>query len=271
MGKALFFDIDGTLVNFRGKMPDSARYALETAKKNGHLIVLCSGRSACHIYPWLLDMGFDGIIAATGAYVEYRQQMIYERYMDQQTIMQICTLMDEAHAAYSAQTESGLVVKESCSRQITDRFRSDGADESMTDRLIRNIQVVDRLETRPDIQKFNYFDSQIPLTLVQKRLMEWCDVVATSFDLPTDKDGEISSRGINKALGMQKFIEYVGIAREDTVAFGDAANDLDMLDYAQAGVAMGNAIRELKDRANFVTKDIDDGGIAYAMAELGLI
>ena len=67
MGKALFFDIDGTLVNFQGKMPDSAKQALMQVKKNGHQIVICSGRSVCQIYPWLLDLGFDGLIAAAGA------------------------------------------------------------------------------------------------------------------------------------------------------------------------------------------------------------
>ena len=56
MGKALFFDIDGTLVNFQGRMPDSAKRALLQSQKNGNFLVICSGRSVCQIYPWLLDM-----------------------------------------------------------------------------------------------------------------------------------------------------------------------------------------------------------------------
>ncbi len=59
MGKALFFDVDGTLVNFQGKMPASARTALKKAQQNGHQIVLCSGRSKIQIYPWLLELGVD--------------------------------------------------------------------------------------------------------------------------------------------------------------------------------------------------------------------
>ena len=70
MGKALYFDVDGTLVNFQGKMPGSAAAALKKAQQNGHQIVLCSGRSRIQIYPWLVELGFDGIVAATGAYVE---------------------------------------------------------------------------------------------------------------------------------------------------------------------------------------------------------
>ena len=67
MGKALFFDIDGTLVNFQGKMPDSARDALKKVQAAGHKIVLCSGRFKCKIYQGLTEMRFDGIICATGA------------------------------------------------------------------------------------------------------------------------------------------------------------------------------------------------------------
>ena len=47
--KAIFFDIDGTLINFDGEFPESAKVALREAKKNGHKIFLCSGRSKCQI------------------------------------------------------------------------------------------------------------------------------------------------------------------------------------------------------------------------------
>jgi len=57
----------------------------------------------------------------------------------------------------------------------------------------------------------------------------------------------------------------------DTIAFGDGPNDLDMIAYAGVGVAMGNAREELKKIADFVTKPVNEGGIAYAMQKLGLI
>ena len=70
---------------------------------------------------------------------------------------------------------------------------------------------------------------------------------------------------------MQKYIAYAGISQKDTVAFGDGPNDFDMIEYAGIGVAMGNAVEALKRRADFVTKGIDEDGVAYAMEELGLI
>lgn len=270
MGKALFFDIDGTLVNFQGKMPDSAKQALKQVKSNGHQIVICSGRSVCQIYPWLLDMGFDGLIAAAGAYVEYNHQVVYRHHIDKKTVVRVCSLLQEAEAAYSAQAESRIVVTRKSGELLEKRFRAMHVGEEVSKHVTANMEIDDELALRSDVEKFNYFNSKIPLAEVRRRL-EDCDVTSMSFNIPTDGDGEISARGINKALGIQKYIEHVGIAREDTIAFGDGANDLDMLSYAQVGVAMGNAFDEIKEHADYVTTGIDEDGIANAVTALGLI
>lgn len=271
MGKALFFDIDGTLVNFQGKLPDSAKQALQQAKKNGHLIVICSGRSVCQIYPWLIDMNFDGLIAAAGAYVEYDHQVVYRHHMDKKTVAQVCSLLNEANAAYSAQAGSRIVVTQECGKRLEKRFQSLPVAKEVSEQVVNGMDIDDRLELRSDIEKFNFFDSRIPIGEIRKRLEKDCDVTAMSFNVPTDSDGEISANGINKALGIQKFIEHAGITKEDTIAFGDGANDLDMLAYAQVGVAMGNALDEIKKQADYVTTGIDEDGIAHAMSALGLL
>lgn len=270
MGKVLFFDIDGTLVNYQGKMPDSAKQALQQAKKNGHLLVICSGRSVCQIYPWLIDMNFDGLIAAAGAYVEYNHQVVYRHHMEEKTVAQVCDLLNEANAAYMAQAESRIVVTGECGERLKKRFQSMSVGKDVSERVVNGMEIDDRLKQRSDIEKLNFFDSRIPLGEIRKRLEKDCDVSAMSFNVPTDRDGEISAKGINKALGIQKFIDHVGITKEDTIAFGDGANDLDMLAYVQVGVAMGNALDEIKKQADYVTTGIDDDGIAHAMSALGL-
>ena len=71
---------------------------------------------------------------------------------------------------------------------------------------------------------------------------------ASSFQLINSSDGEVTVRGIDKAYGMEQYLRYAGIRREDSAAFGDGPNDLGMLEYAGTGVAMGNAGAELKSR-----------------------
>ncbi len=66
-------------------------------------------------------------------------------------------------------------------------------------------------------------------------------------------------------------IERLPFDISDTYAFGDGLNDLQMIEYVGTGVAMGNAVPELKEIADFVTKPVDEDGIAYAVKELGLL
>ena len=86
------------------------------------------------------------------------------------------------------------------------------------------------------------------------------------------------SRGIDicaadggKEQGIMHLLERYGLKREEIVAFGDAENDIEMLQYAGIGVAMGNATEAAKAAADYVTADIDDDGIWKALKKLELI
>ena len=83
--------------------------------------------------------------------------------------------------------------------------------------------------------------------------------------------GEIGINGINKATGMERYLKAAGIAREDSIDVGDGPNDLQMMEYAGIGIAMGNAREEVKERADMVTSSIDDDGIYRAFETLGLL
>ncbi|MDE7312787.1 MAG: Cof-type HAD-IIB family hydrolase [Eubacterium sp.] len=270
MGKALFFDVDGTLVNFQGKMPESARAALIKAQQNGHQIVLCSGRSKIQIYSWLLELGFDGIVAATGAYVECGGKVLYRHFMTKEELRTVTALLDEADACYSAQAGNRMITSAKHRERQMARFKNLG-DEEMIDYIWSHVEIADDLVQFEDIEKIVYYESKMPVQEIRERLSGMCDVTESSFEADISDSGEITCSGINKAYGIQKYIEYAGIDREDTVAFGDGPNDFDMIEYAATGVVMGNAQETLKSRADFVTKGIDEDGLAYAMEALGLI
>ncbi len=271
MGKALFFDIDGTLVNFQGRMPDSARHALRKAQENGHKILICSGRSVCLVPSWLWNINFDGMIGGTGAYVECGGRIVYEYHMDRKALKAARRQLECAQACFWAQTRNGIIAATVDGKErMLERFSSIGITDEM-DAVWRSAEIDGQLEYRCDIEKLLYYESVTPVAEIQEQLSEYCDVTASSFEKPTADSGEITGRGINKALGMQKYMEYINIAREDTIAFGDGPNDFDMLQFAGIGVAMGNAIDALKETADYVAAGVDQDGIAQAMQELGLI
>ena len=82
---------------------------------------------------------------------------------------------------------------------------------------------------------------------------------------------DIIAAGNSKARGMERVLRHYGIDREEIIAFGDGENDMEMLEYAGIGVAMGNADPEVKEIADYVTKGVGEGGIAHALAHFGLI
>lgn len=75
----------------------------------------------------------------------------------------------------------------------------------------------------------------------------------------------------NKANGIKFFLDYIGISTLNTIAFGDGSNDVDMLNLVDTGVAMGNAVDELKKVATFITTDIFEDGIYNGLDKLKLI
>ena len=88
MSKVLFFDIDGTLYDFSGYMPASTIEALKQARENGHKLIICSGRVRYQIYPELFSM-FDGLIGATGAYIEEDGNVLSDHFVRREVLEQV--------------------------------------------------------------------------------------------------------------------------------------------------------------------------------------
>lgn len=76
--KIVFLDIDGTLITDRQEFPESARRVVDEAQRRGHLLFLATGRSLPEIYPWLLDVGFDGIVGGNGSYAQVGDRVLFE-------------------------------------------------------------------------------------------------------------------------------------------------------------------------------------------------
>lgn len=270
MKKIIFFDIDGTLYDFSGQMPVSTVDALKQAHVNGHKLLICSGRTKFQIYPELFSL-FDGLVGATGAYIEENGNVISEHFMSEEVLEKIIKVADSADAKLAAMTRNYMVLNEKCRDYILNQFGSMSLKKDIVKRIMGEYEITEHLEKRTDIQKILYYGSKWPLEDIAKELSDICDVTGSSLEQKALTDGEITLKGINKSYGMRKYLELHGLSREDTIAFGDGPNDLDMIEYAGTGIAMGNARQELKDVADYITRDITDDGIEHAMKHFDLI
>lgn len=277
--KVVFLDIDGTLLDFSGKVPESAKEAIRKAKANGHRMVLCTGRSKFQIPKELFELGMDGVISGAGAYVEARERMAEG---EKKTVL-LQSVMDEEHAKssyeylegngflYCYQAEDGIVLNK---RSYEGMFKIDqlcGLSEEMLENLHGVIHYTETPWDFPNLEKIIFYEAPFPLEKIKEDLLPYFDTVTLSLSGTKGVAGEIGLNNIHKATGMKLFLEHVGIDREDTVAIGDGPNDLQMMEYAGIGVAMGNAREEVKALADIVTAHVSENGIYQAFEKIGLL
>ena len=269
--KVIFLDIDGTMTNFKGEFPRSAEIALERARKNGHLLVPCTGRTNSQIFPWMLKGTFAGLISGAGAYVRAGEQVVFHHFLEPGRLTQAVEYFETKRTPYYLQAVQAIYT----SRWVIDErnriFAGDVMAEAERDRMFGKVCEDMNPGMRTDVEKLVYYQSEETVEQVKKALGPYFCVTASSFELTNQSDGEVTCAGINKAEGMRRYLEYYGISREDTLAIGDGPNDLEMLQYAATGVAMGNAADSLKAAADLVTGCVDEDGLYQAFERLGLI
>ena len=87
----------------------------------------------------------------------------------------------------------------------------------------------------------------------------------------SDYSFDLTLKGVSKAVGIEKLVERLNRDINDTIAFGDGRNDIEMLETVKVGVAMGNAVPEAKAVADYVTDRIEENGIKTALEQFELI
>lgn len=268
---AVFLDIDGTLVNFDGTIPKSTIEALQRARENGHQLVICTGRSRFQISKALLSYGFDGIVCAAGACVEHCGHEVFHTYIPEEKRRELTEFLTKENITFDMQAANGIVLNNFSKRGLIQHFEQLGMDEDRFKWVVGKMEVRDDVWNNPFEEKAVYYDAPFSLSEMQEKIGPYFQVVGFSFENSDGFSGEIGIAGVTKATGMERYLKEIGLSREDSIGIGDGPNDFEMVEYAGVGVAMGNAIPELKEKADYVTSRITEDGIANAFAHLGLI
>jgi len=272
--KYVFLDIDGTLVGYDSKIPASALKALNQAKANGHKIIISSGRAYCMIYKELLSaIDFDGIISSGGACVMVDGRVIYESYIEDESLAFVIDYFRANGITYLLMSKDDIYAETVFNKYVLPGMIKAGYNKDLVEQAYgTNIEVEDIRRVRGG-NKLAYFTSPFKPDKIASDLDGRFYVVDFSVG-KTEKSnffGEMNNGGVNKASGIDEYLKYVGGSIEDTIAIGDSANDLEMLEHAAISVAMGNGTEAAKAAADFVTDDVDKDGIYNAFVKLGLI
>jgi len=275
--KAVFVDVDGTLVNDRGLVPDSARVAVQRARANGHLVFLCTGRSPSQLWDEIIDVGFDGVIAAAGGYVEVGGAVLWHQNLPVEVVRRVVEFFDARGVAYFLEANTGLYGSPGVKEHMRARMFGGVTDEVIRAELQRGLgPLIDSVITgqgaeRSDINKISFFDSPVSLDDVRDRFADILTLIPISVPQFGPNSGELALPGVHKASAIQTVIEHLGIDRADTLALGDGFNDLEMLAHVGVGIAMGNAPQQVKDVADDTTGSPDEDGLLTTFTKYGLI
>lgn len=261
--KAVFFDIDGTLTSFvTHVVPDSTIEALNALRDKGVKIFICTGRAPSHMGVVLdtMPVEFDGIVGLNGQYCFDSHGFLDAQPLDPTDVEAVTGWLDAHPDVVANYCESDFVYF----NQITDAMRATWAKLGKT---APATHLGDPHERTRDHEVFQI--SPFVGLAQQSEIEALCRNVAGVRWHPDFVDLIPADGG--KPRGMRAFMEHYGIAREETMAFGDGGNDTEMLRFAGVGVAMGNATDEPKAAADYITDDVDHDGVRNALIHFGVL
>jgi len=256
MIKAAFFDVDGTLLSHNTySVPPGTVEALKKLREQGIPCIVATGRHRTEMEKLPLEgLTFDGYITLNGQLgLDGEKRMLFGVPIEGEAKRLLLELFND-------HTLPALLLEED--RVYLNYFAP--VVQQVQDAISTPVPPFGTYGGAPIYQACLYLPDGKHECL--PKLREHC--VVTWWD---SGGVDVIAKGGGKVAGIQRFLERSGIKREEIIAFGDGENDLEMLQFAGIGVAMGNAEAAVKQAADYVTASVDDEGIAKALTHFGLI
>lgn len=277
MGKILFIDIDGTLVDYENRLPASAVKAIRMARAAGHRVYLCSGRSKAENKQEIWDIGLDGYIGGNGSYVESDGEVVMHQLVTPEQCRRIVDWLHSRKLEFYLESNSGLygsenfrqravpVMKEYCRR----KGKAD-ADQASPDTVFPTMIYGADLY-RADVNKVSYIlDSYQDFLDAREQFPDlqngtWGGAGETALF------GDLGVKGITKAHAVEVLLKHLNARQEDTIAFGDAAVDIPMFEVCAQSCCMGSGGDGAKAASDYVTTAVEEDGLYNAFVHFGLL
>lgn len=272
--KLIVSDFDGTLLNDKHEIPLEVEQAIKQYVADGGTFAVCTGRMLKSILPRVRAIGLKGIV------VGYQGSIIAEIESGKILKMSGFSTADAVHIAQTIENQ-GYDMQVYCNDKLYTTLDDDNkmlkTYESITGIKAEQIFDKDRNKCKPSKfinqnlispQKFTCLINKYEQKNVYKTLSE---LLGEKFDVTCSADilVEVSPKSDNKGEALKFIADYYGIPIANTVAIGDQLNDLSMIKAAGVGVAVGNAVEELKQAARFVATTNNNFAVAQIIKKYG--
>ena len=255
--KIIFFDIDDTLRNSKtGFIPSTIPTVFKQLRDKGILTGIATGRGIFGVVPEIKALKPDFFVTLNGAYIEDKKgNVIYSNKIAKDKVEEYITWTKEVGIDY------GLVGSQAAKLSRRTEMISQAIDPIYPD-----LEVDPDFYQKEDIYQMWTFEEQgddlvLPESLASTlRMVRWhehsSDVVPISG---------------SKAAGVAKVVDQLGLKPENVMVFGDGLNDLELFDYAGISVAMGVSHEKIKEKADYITKTLEEDGIFDALEGFGMV
>ncbi|MDD3173007.1 MAG: HAD family hydrolase [Herbinix sp.] len=258
--KIIFFDIDGTILSHRNfRILDSTKAAIKQARENGHLTFINTGRTFSEIEDEIKDVGFDGYVCGCGTYIYLNSSVLFKTSIDRATRQML--IKDLRKYKLEAVLEGNSAI--------------------YFDSKLRNVKLksVHDMFKRRNFNVLNWDDPNIKF----EKFCLWLDTSESHLPFYNKYDStfdfikrdepflEVVPKGYSKATGIEYLLSHLNIPHENAYALGDSANDFSMLSYVKHSIGMGNSEDEIKNLVSYITKDVDEDGVAHALKHFNII
>lgn len=275
MEKVIFIDVDGTLVDYENHLPESAVEAIRKARKNGHRVYICTGRSKAEVYQNIWDIGLDGMIGGNGSYVEDDGKVLMHQLITEDQCRRIVDWLHERKLEFYLESNSGLYASEKFETaalpSIQEYSKRKGRKADITVRDVFPDMIFGADLYRDDLNKVSYLLNSYQDFLDTKEQFPDLQNGTWGGAKETALFGDLGVKDITKAHAIDVLLAHLRKKKEDTIAFGDAKIDIPMLEYCATGVAMGNGGEEIRAMADYITDDVEEDGLWNAFRHFGLI
>ncbi len=260
MKKAIFFDIDGTIMDEYGYIPASAVEAINAARAKGVACIVNTGRPYVHIEPSIVDIGFDGYLCSCGQHFIMDGESKFRAEVDPAVCAEIVRRAEESRLDAYYEAEESM-------RQLLCHEPDTGMRMYLERMIERGFEVFN------DPREEGYVFDKFCIWAREDSDFESFAAYASRYYTLIARQGgmyECILHGYSKETGVYAVCELLGADAGECYAIGDSANDLSMLRAVGHSIAMGNSPENVREAVEFVTDALREDGLAHALEHYGL-
>lgn len=250
----IFFDIDGTLCRYEDTVNDNIKKCFKSLHERSHMVFLCTGRSPKDISHDILSLGFDGIIACMGAVIIHGNEVLQNKFITPDMLLETVGLMIERKVP-------ALILG------IDEVLRTEQMKPTPLETGI--VRSVEDLYRNGKLVEISSLDIEYPNVSALGKIREIMDKHSDLIEY-NETSGQTRLKGVNKAEAIRVVLARYSHENLKSYAIGDSQNDIEMLNCVDVGIAMGDAPEDVKSVASWITSTVEEDGVCNAMKHFGL-